>query len=158
MKTSITYSIDRLLPEHQELWCAIWRAFPNYFSAPTTAAAIEKTWKKLIDPASGLYGIGAFHENVLLGIAHLAIHETTWSSSPSCMLLDLFVLPPIRRSGIGSQLLSAAFVEAHKHGAEHIYWIAELANAEARRFYANYAVKTGHCAFYESATRQQPAN
>lgn len=51
-------------------------------------------------------------------------------------LVDLYVEPEARRSGVGAALLRAVARRAKARGGSHVWWASAPTNRQARRFYA----------------------
>ena len=90
----------------------------------------------------GVYGVGAFVEGRLVGIAHYLFHTSVWARS-NCYLQDLFTLPSARGRGIARSLIEAVAEQARAQGAARYYWLTQDHNTTARVLYDKVAKHVG---------------
>lgn len=84
----------------------------------------------------------ARHDDAVVGMVNVLYTVSTALGAPVALLEDLIVAAPLRRKGIGTMLLQAAFHAARAHGCKRITLLTDAANAAAQRFY----VRHGFCA------------
>jgi GNAT superfamily N-acetyltransferase len=89
-----------------------------------------------------VHGLLAEQDGQLIGFAHLIMHPTTWASSPSCYLEDLYITRSSRGRGVGRQLIEAVYRYADESGAAKVYWLTQEYNAAARSLYDTLAHRT----------------
>jgi GNAT superfamily N-acetyltransferase len=118
-----------------EAWLPLWRGYLEFYKTTLPDEVTADTWRRLLDPKSGIHGFGAFDGEELVGIVHYLFHPVTWSVSQRCYLEDLFVSPSARGSGAGRKLIEAVYRAADEVGADQVYWLTAQSNTEARRLY-----------------------
>jgi GNAT superfamily N-acetyltransferase len=124
-------------------WEQLWLAYLRFYRADVGNDVTAATFRRLCDQTDGMIGLVAVDDQgALVGLAHLVFHPSTWSSDPYCYLEDLFVAPVARGTGTATQLLEAAFAEAHRRGAARTYWETQEFNAPARSLYDKVAHRT----------------
>lgn len=82
-----------------------------------------------------MHGLVAVAGDRVIGLAHLVLHATTWATSVTCYLEDLFVDREVRGAGVGRALIAAVYAVADEHGASGVYWLTQEYNAPARSLY-----------------------
>ncbi|MCO5155925.1 MAG: GNAT family N-acetyltransferase [Aquamicrobium sp.] len=104
----------------------------------------ETAWRRLLDTAEPVHGLGAFSEDGrLMGIAHYIFHRSTWSPTSYCYLNDLFTVPAARGKGVGRALIERLYAEAAAAGATRVYWLTHETNETAQALYDRIADKPG---------------
>lgn len=125
--------VARLRPEDRASWEALARGYKEFYNTPTTDGEYAKAWERLLQQ-DGIFGLGAFIEEELVGIAHYLFHTSTWAPS-ACYLQDLFTLPVVRGRGVARALIDAVALEARQRGAARYYWLTQEHNVVARALY-----------------------
>jgi ribosomal protein S18 acetylase RimI-like enzyme len=118
-----------------EAWLPLWQGYLEFYKTSVPDAVTAATWRRLLDPQSGIYGLGAVKDERLVGFVHFLYHPVTWSIAQRCYLEDLFVHRDARGSGAGRALIEAVYRAADEAGADQVYWLTAQSNAEARRLY-----------------------
>jgi ribosomal protein S18 acetylase RimI-like enzyme len=119
-----------------QAWLPLWRGYLSFYRASVADEVTAETWRRLIDPAGSIHGLGAFDETGrLIGFVHYLFHPVTWSAADRCYLEDLFVDPDARGSGAGRALMEAVYRAADAAGADQVYWLTAHDNGTARRLY-----------------------
>ena len=118
-----------------DAWLPLWQGYLDFYETSVAADVTAETWRRLIDPNSGIYGLAAFDGGRLVGIVHYLFHPVTWSIADRCYLEDLFVSPDARGSGAGRALIEAVYRAAEAAGADQVYWLTAQSNIAARRLY-----------------------
>ncbi len=148
--------VRRLAPEDRAAWDPLWQGYLDFYEHRLDHATTEATWARLVggadvlsgasDVLSGaadMVGLGAERDGELVGLCHLVLHPSTWSTAPYCYLEDLFVAVDERGSGTGAALVAAAGEVAAEAGASKLYWQTHVTNATARRLYDRVAEHRG---------------
>ncbi|HEX8086354.1 MAG TPA: GNAT family N-acetyltransferase [Solirubrobacteraceae bacterium] len=91
------------------------------------------------------------------GLALLTFRPGVWDPGPVTLLEELYVRPPLRNRGIGTELLHAAFALAREHGSTTFEIHVDEEDVDAQRFYERHGVKPvepgrEYRAFYYSRT------
>lgn len=70
-----------------------------------------------------------------VGVVLLTLRPNVWYDGVVCLLDELYVVPDIRRRGIGSALLKASEAAARARGTQLMEINVDGEDADARRFY-----------------------
>jgi GNAT superfamily N-acetyltransferase len=140
----MSFHIRRLEPKDKERWLILFKGYIEFYKASVPDDVIELTWQRLMagtpDFHIGLVALDA--QGVLVGIAHVLFHRSTWSPTTYCYLEDLFVDPAIRGQGAGRQLIEAVYAEADARKCTRTYWSTQEFNYRARGLYDKMAAKS----------------
>lgn len=134
--------IRAIRPDDREDWQPLWQGYLDFYRAVLAPEVTERTWTALVDGDSTVHGLVAEEDGQLIGFAHLIMHPTTWASSPSCYLEDLYIAKSSRGRGVGRQLIEAVYRFADESGAAKVYWLTQEYNAAARSLYDTVAHRT----------------
>lgn len=134
--------IRAIRPDDREDWQPLWQGYLDFYRAVLAPEVTERTWTALVDGDSAVHGLVAEEDGQLIGFAHLIMHPTTWASSPSCYLEDLYIAKSSRGRGVGRQLIEAVYRFADESGAAKVYWLTQEYNAAARSLYDTVAHRT----------------
>lgn len=116
-------------------WRRLWDGYTRFYGAVVPPQVTERTWARILDPASPVIGRVAEREGRLVGLTVSVLHEATWAITPVLYLEDLFVDPDTRGGGIGRALMQDVIAQAEGRGCARLYWHTEAHNAAARRLY-----------------------
>jgi GNAT superfamily N-acetyltransferase len=117
-------------------WDVLWESYRRFYRAELPDELHDATFARLRDGADGFVGLVAVGEDdVPVGLAHLVLHPSTFSTAPSCYLEDLFVRREGRGSGAARALFDAVFATARERGADRVYWHTQAYNGAARSLY-----------------------
>ena len=128
-------AIRPLEAQDKNAWELLWQGYLEFYETSIAPEVTEATWRRIVDPAGPIHGLGAFDHGHLLGVVHYLFHPVTWSISPRCYLEDLFVSPDSRRVGAGRALIEAVYRAADEVGADQVYWLTAKSNKTARQLY-----------------------
>ncbi len=135
--------IRPLAPENKAAWLSLWQGYLHYYKTNLDGSITATTWDNILDPSSGINGLGAVDENgTLIGFTHYFFHPVTWSKHPRCYLEDLFTAKQARGKGAGRALISAVAEAARQKNASQLYWLTEDFNTRAHGLYDKVAEKT----------------
>lgn len=135
-------TIRPLAPTDEHAWRPLWAGYLRFYRAEVPTDVTAGTWARLMDPGSGIFGLGAEQDGRLVGLCHALFHPSTWSLAPSCYLQDLFVDPGARGSGAARALILSCEAEARARGASRLYWLTQEYNGPARSLYDTLAART----------------
>lgn len=119
-------------------WLALWDANNQGQSHPATTA---ETWKRILDPAIPVYGLGAYIDDNMAGLLHYILHPVTGHINPVCYMQDVFVDPAQRRKGVAKALIAELARTGKTNDWARIYWLAENDNIAAQNLYRTIGVK-----------------
>lgn len=125
--------IGPLRPEDRAAWEVLARGYKMFYRTKVPADGYEETWQRLLGGAE-LYGLGAWLNGKLVGIAHYLFHATFWSAD-ACYLQDLFVNEAARGQGAASALIERVAEASRDRGASRLYWTTKQDNIRARALY-----------------------
>ena len=129
-------AIRPLEAQDKNAWELLWQGYLEFYETSVAPEVTEATWRRIVDPAGPIHGLGAFDQGGhLVGVVHYLFHPVTWSISPRCYLEDLFVSPGSRRAGAGRALIEAVYRAADEAGADQVYWLTAESNKTARQLY-----------------------
>ncbi len=103
-------------------------------SEPCAPAAMESVVRGLIESEASVFLL-ALRDHEPVGCLHIAWRPSTWQGTPYAYLEDVYVVPAVRGSGIGRQLLQTAFAHAERRGAAQIMLDVRQDNPAAQRLY-----------------------
>lgn len=136
-------------------WEVLARGYKDFYRTPVSDAGYEEMWQRLL-AGEGLYGIGAWVDGELVGIAHYLFHIVFWNPE-ACYLQDLFVAEEARGHGAARALIERVADVAAERGASRLYWTTKEDNAVARALYDKVARYSGFIRYdyaYERRPRQ----
>ncbi len=125
--------VRSFLPDHFTQWLPLAQGYKTFYETVLPEEAYLRTWQRLLQ-ADDVYGLGAWVDGRLVGIAHYLFHATVWTA-PACYLQDLFVGPASRGGGVAAALIHRVGQVASERGAARMYWGTHHTNARARRLY-----------------------
>ena len=134
--------IAALSKDDYEFWLPLWQNYLKFYETSLPSSTIQNTWHSLLDSNVPIYGFGAWQDDKLVGITHVVLHPTTWSSMARCYLQDLYVDESVRGQSIGRILIEGVYNFADEKGCNHVYWKTQESNTDARRLYDNVASLT----------------
>lgn len=129
---------DPQIPD-ETAWRRLRSGYNAFYQVHIPEAVTAVTWKRMLDPASPIFGRLAVVEAVVAGFTISVLHEGTWTTAPICYLEDLFVDPNYRGRGLGRLLVQDLIERAKMRGWSRLYWHT-LATNPARRLYDKFAV------------------
>ncbi len=135
MPPGAAWHVRHAEPRDRDGWRELWAAYLAFYRVDVPDAATAATWRRVLDPASPVFGLIAACEERLVGFCVCVVHEATWSVAPHCYLDDLFTAADMRGRGVGRGLIEAVVQRARDAGWHDVYWHTEAGNAVARRLY-----------------------
>ena len=131
------------LPADEAAWRKLWQGYCDFYSLTLSDAVTSRTWRRILDPDSGVLCIVAEVDGQVYGFANCVIHENTWELQPVCYLEDLYVLPSARCRGIGKALIEWLRNAMRAEGWTRIYWMTAQDNKAARALYDQFTPADG---------------
>ena len=119
-------------------WRRLWSGYNAFYAVDIPEAVTARTWHRLLDPASPVFGRFATIGDIVAGFSVSVLHESTWTIVPVCYLEDLFVAPDFRGRGCGRMLIQDLVDRAKANGWSRLYWHTRASNP-ARRLYDEFA-------------------
>jgi len=107
--------------------------FNREFDEPTPPPSVlAKRLRQLLDGGDTLVLLAGEGPD---GVAVLRFRMSIWSSGLECCLAELYVVPDLRRRGLGRALMDAALREARSRGADTMDIGVDEPDTAARRLY-----------------------
>ena len=121
-------------PNDQAAWRHLWIGYNSFYDAPITDEVTDRTWQRIINPASPIFARLAVTTDKVVGFSVSVLHEGTWTISPICYLEDLFVDPSKRGHGVGRLLIQDLVDRAKSNGWSRLYWHTRADNPARNLF------------------------
>lgn len=125
-------------PSDQTPWRKLWSQYNAFYQASISEQTTAETWRRMLDPASPIFGRLSVADDTVAGFTVSVLHETTWAVAPACYLEDLFVAPAFRGRGFGRRLIADLLDRARTKGWSRLYWHTRASNP-ARKLYDEFA-------------------
>jgi GNAT superfamily N-acetyltransferase len=125
-------------PGDEAPWRRLWKGYVDFYEAEVSEEVTDATWRRLLDPGSGMVGRLAELEGAVVGFTVAVLHSGSWTTTQVCYLEDLFVASEARGNGIGRALIDDLIAMAKDRGWSRIYWHTRQSNDAARRLYDSY--------------------
>lgn len=135
-------AIKELNNHEKSQWQTLWQDYLAFYQTELPQAITDNTWQKITDDDSPIVGFGAWQGDELMAIAHVTLHEHTWTTKPCCYLIDLFVSPNARGQGIGRAMIEHIYGFAKEKACDRVYWVTKENNVTARVLYDKIATQT----------------
>ena len=119
-------------------WRRLWAGYNHFYAASVPIDVTELTLRRLLDPTSTMIGRIAERNARVAGFSVSVLHESSWTSSPTCYLEDLFVDPNVRGAGVGRALVQDLVDLGRARGWARLYWHTQADNDRARRLYDSF--------------------
>ena len=119
-------------------WRRLWAGYNDFYETAVPIDVTELTLRRLLDPTSAMIGRIAEREGRIAGFSVSVLHESSWTSSPTCYLEDLFVDPNVRGAGLGRALVQDLIDLGRARGWARLYWHTQADNERARRLYDSF--------------------
>ena len=99
-------------------------------------SSIRDSVGRLIAGPDAEYLLGAPEEGrAPAGVCQLRFRHSVWTAADDCWLEDLFVRAPVRRTGLGLELVELALERARARGCRRVELDTSEANHAARALY-----------------------
>jgi len=125
-------------PADETAWRRLWSQYNAFYGVRIPEAVTARTWRRMLDPASPIFGRLAAVNGEVIGFSVSVLHDSTWTIAPVCYLEDLFIAPEFRRRGCGRMMIADLVDRARSNGWSRLYWHTR-ANNPARRLYDEFA-------------------
>ncbi|HSD93128.1 MAG TPA: GNAT family N-acetyltransferase [Methyloceanibacter sp.] len=126
-------------PADESAWRELWAGYLAFYEAEICEEVTAATWRRLVQPGSGMFGRVAVWQGTITGFTVCVLHPGSWTLSPACYLEDLFVVPGVRGQGIGRALIEDLLHTARKRRWSPVYWHTRQSNKAARKLYDKFA-------------------
>lgn len=126
------------MPTDEAAWRGLWSQYNAFYETHVPEAVTAHTWRRILDPASSIFGRLAVVDGESVGFSVSLLHDSTWTIGPACYLEDLFVAPEFRGRGCGRLLVQDIADRAKAKGCARLYWHTR-ANNPARHLYDEFS-------------------
>jgi len=128
--------------EDRAAWQPLWDGYLSFYRAELAPDVTADVFGRLAGERDGMFGLLACNGPTVVGLAHVVVHPSTWTTGRYAYLEDLYVAPAGRGTGAGLALVEAVYVRADELGAPHVYWHTQEYNGAARSLYDQVANRT----------------
>jgi GNAT superfamily N-acetyltransferase len=132
-----------LRPDERAAWEPLWKDYLTFYETAVASDVTDVAWRRMHDPAEPMFGLGAYADDAMIGLAHYLFHRSFWSVENYCYLQDLFVAPSARGKGAGRALIEAVETAARAAGCSRLHWLTREDNRSARALYDTLAERSG---------------
>lgn len=140
----MTLQITTATSADETEWRGLWAQYLAFYEVDLSPQITDRTWARIMDPASPLTARLARKDGVMLGFALHHHHASTWVMGDDCYLEDLFVAEAARGLGVGRALIDDLIAISKAKGWHRLYWHTDEGNARARSLYDSYVPSDGH--------------
>lgn len=127
----------------REAWEQLFLAYGVFYETEFTPDILDRVWALLQEPGSGIDGLVADNDGVVVGFAHYRSHPDTFTGGRDWFLDDLYVGPDARGAGTATDLIQHLTKLARESGpAGSLRWITAADNSRAQRVYDRLASRT----------------
>jgi GNAT superfamily N-acetyltransferase len=128
-------NVRPLRAEDRAAWQPLWDAYLRFYRAQLDEATTDDTFARLAEERDGMFGLVAEANGALVGLAHVVVHPSTWTTGRYAYLEDLYVASAGRGTGAGRALIEAVYARADALDAGNVYWHTQEYNGAARSLY-----------------------
>ncbi|VVN75531.1 GNAT family N-acetyltransferase [Pseudomonas fluorescens] len=139
--------IRRVTADDYAAWLPLWQAYLRFYNTELADAVTQNTWQRFLDPSEPTHAALAWDGDKAVGMVHFIYHRSNWSIENSCYLQDLLVVPQMRGTGVGRQLIEFVYDTARKDGCAKVHWLTHETNATAIQLYERIAERPGFIQF-----------
>lgn len=129
--------------DERAAWEPLWYGYLTFYESQVSFETTDIAWQRMHDPAEPMFGLGAYLNGNLVGIAHYLFHRSFWTVGNYCYLQDLFVSEAARGQGAGRALIQTVERAARQAGASRVHWLTKEDNRTARALYDTLAERSG---------------
>ncbi len=114
-------------------------AFSKAMGGAENPMTAERVKENFLDPKSGLDVLVAELNSQVVGYVLHHVSFETMEGAKGRYISDLFVSPDVRKSGIGTKLISAVAETCQAEGGAYLWWIAKGNTKSLQSFYSGIA-------------------
>ncbi|KAF6262476.1 acyl-CoA N-acyltransferase [Scenedesmus sp. NREL 46B-D3] len=119
-------------------WQVLFNDYIAWYKSSVPDDTIELCWQRLMEGGEGNHICLVAQQEpsgLVVGLAHVLLHRSTWCATHYCYLEDLYVDGTARAQGVGRALIQAVYRLADERGAPKVYWQTQEQNYRARGLY-----------------------
>lgn len=151
----MTIEIRTIEEADADAWHRLWHGYITFYRVDVPPAVTQKTWSRVLDPASPLTCRVAVVDGEVAGFAIHFTHPSTWVMTDDCYLEDLYVDEVRRGAGIGRALIDDLVALGETNGWSRLYWHTDEGNQRARKLYDSYVEADGHVRYRIRLAKRQ---
>ncbi len=126
--------IERATPAQAGIVARLLHDFNHEFETPVPPVVeLEQRFVRLLQRDTVVVVLAL--DPAPVGFALLTLRPTPYSDGPLAQLEELYVVPAVRGSGIGSAMLRCAIRTVQERGCEEMHINVDEPDIDARRFY-----------------------
>lgn len=140
---AVDLAVRPLAAEDEARWRELFTAYGVFYETDFTDEVLDRVWALLTTPGSGVEGLVAERDGVVIGFALHRSHPDTFTGTRDRYLDDLYVDPSARGLGAATMLIETIVGiarAADEHGV--LRWITAADNERAQRVYDRIATRT----------------
>lgn len=135
-------TIRALAASDRSDWGALWQAYLAFYDTILPETTYDQHFARLAAPQGDFRALVAERDGRLVGLVHFVFHQHGWKPEGTCYLQDLFAVPKVRGTGVGTALINAVYTAADARGVPSVYWHTQDHNVTARALYDRIAAPT----------------
>lgn len=129
------HSVRRAMPADLDRLVPLFDAYRQFYGQQTDLAVAQQFLNERLSRNESVVLIAEDPNGAAIGFAQLLPSFSSILAAPIAILHDLFVVPAVRRRGVGTLLLNAAVETARAAGAARLELATAITNEPARRLY-----------------------
>ena len=128
--------VRELRGSDRDAWGPLWVGYLAFYEEDVDPEVTDVVFRRLVDSSwRHQRGYLAEVEGRAVGLAHVGLQPSTWSTAEDCYLEDLFVEGSARGDGVGRALVEHLVAEGREAGWRKVHWLTDTDNTTARRLY-----------------------
>ena len=128
----------------RQQWDPLWQGYLEFYETSLSNERTELTWKRFFDPEHVFCAYVAEVDEMIVGMVHAMMRQSTWEVVGDVYIEDLFVSPDARGQGIARALINHVKEQAVAQGAGNLYWQTREGNSTARSLYDSMATRNDY--------------
>ncbi len=129
-------------PDVPSMVCLLNELFDQQTEQPPKPLAQKEGLKRILEePSIGRLYVAEYRKQIV-GMVSLLLSMRTALGKPAAILEDIIVTAPLRRKGIGSQLLEYALHQARNLGLHKVTLLTDRSNQQVQRLYRRFGFRT----------------
>lgn len=141
---NMAISIRPMAAEDKSQFLVLWEKYNVFYKRTVAAAITDKTWERMLDPQTRLYGAVAVDSDLapganIVGFVTWLPHFYTATVEDIVYLHDLYVSEDVRNGGVGRSLINHVYDWCKQEGITSVYWHTQRFNHRAQLLYTKVA-------------------
>ena len=136
----MSFSIRKPVKEDRAPWEVLYQGYLEFYETTFDSQAIDLTWQRILN--GEIQALVVEENGSLLGFTHFHFQISTWTSTHTCYLEDLYVIEEARNRGVARSLIAMVEQITRDSGGTEIFWITRKSNERAQALYNQVAELT----------------